>query len=527
VRLFGPSSAIRAAAAAGLILAGCATLPPGHTVQPADLRSPEEAAQALEARCDRGFATACRDLGRAHLLGAGVPLDDRLAAALLIKGCEIGESGSCSDVAVLSALGRGVAQDDPRAAALARRSCAAGFSLGCSNVGTLTSEGVSRLVLRPDEAGDAGARTAQYFRGACDSAVPEGCLNLAAALERGDLVGRDRAGAGAAYRKACDAGLAIACHRLVHMAMDGNDGPPDPEVKAVAARVCKAGIAEDCQLAGEPVVPPGPRTPSPRLVAEERSFALGIPGAGGFHPADLTPARGGVRRTREEVRRPTRALLAQVPAALHQRLDLERPPREGAAAADRPVELLVALRQQQLGICIEQADRRGAPLRELVGVFLIESAGRPEEIRVAAEPPHPEVERCARELIASWEFPVPDGGLSGLHVVRHAFDPAPPGPPPQYPVSGGLRPALEVPGCIERAIHVPGDVRGTTSSVTVKLAIDTQGSPILIHPISLAPEPVVDAVVAAVRGCAWRPGVDEQERKGTFWLTLTVGIEAR
>jgi hypothetical protein len=356
--------------------------------------------------------------------------------------------------------------------------------------------------------------------------VPEGCLNLGAALERGNLIGRDRAGAGASDSRACAAGLAVACHRLVQLAMGGNTEPPDPEVKAFAARVCKAGIAEDCALAGEPVVAPGPRTPSPRLVTEPYSFALGIPGTGGFHPADLTPARDGERRSADELRRPTRELLAQLPVALQERLQLTRPPREGVQA-DPPVDMLVALRRQQLGTCLEQADRQAAPLRELVGVFLVGSSGRPEEIRVAAEPPNPEVERCASELLAGWEFPVPDGGLSGLHLVRHAFDPAPPGPAPEYPVSGGLRPALEVPGCVERAVKLPAEARGTTGSVTVKLAIDLQGTPILIHPISLAPEPVVAAVTAAIRTCAWRPGVDEHGRKGVFWLTLPVGIEAR
>jgi TPR repeat protein len=512
---------------AGLLLAGCAALTATSPHSPQDAESPEARVADLSERCEQGFVTACRDLGRASLLGAGVPPDDRMAAALLIKGCEMGEAGSCSDLAVLSTLGRGVAQDDARAGALARRSCGAGFSLGCSNVGTLTFEGVNRLVLRPEEAGDAGAKTVQYFRGACDAAVPEGCLNLGAAMERGDLIAKDRAGAGAAYRRACDAGLSVACHRLVHMAMDGNTGPPDPEVKAFAARVCKAGIAVDCQLAGEPITPPGPRTPSPRLLIEERSFALGIPGAGGFHPADLTPARSGPRRSREEVRRPTRQLLAQVPAALRPRLDLDRPIREGTDAPDQAVDLLLSLRRQQLGTCVEQDERRGAPLATLVGLFLIESAGRPEELRVAAEPPNPEVERCARELISGWEFPVPDGGLSGLHLVRLDFEPAPPGPPPAYPVVGGLRPALEVPGCLERSVKLPSEARGGTASVTIKLAVDTRGQPILVHPVSLAPEPVVSAVVAAVRSCAWRPGLDEQGRKGVFWLTLPVRIAPR
>src|SRR5512137_651360 len=143
------------AALAGLLLAACATGAPVPAPPPTAAPSRGPSAPAPQARCQLGYATACRDLGRAHLLGDGVPLDDRLAAALVIKACEMGESGSCSDLSVLSALGRGVAQDDARAAALARRSCTAGFALGCSNLGVLAAEGVGRAAARPGEAGDA------------------------------------------------------------------------------------------------------------------------------------------------------------------------------------------------------------------------------------------------------------------------------------------------------------------------------------------------------------------------------------
>src|SRR6266540_2647718 len=82
---------------------------------------PPQDGAALEARCARGFAAECRTVGRARLLGDGLPEDGRLGTALLVAACEMGDPGACGDVAVLHATGRSLPQGDEAAAALSRR----------------------------------------------------------------------------------------------------------------------------------------------------------------------------------------------------------------------------------------------------------------------------------------------------------------------------------------------------------------------------------------------------------------------
>src|SRR5512138_3583739 len=97
---------------------------------------------ALAGRCARGFATDCRDLGRARLVGDGVARDDRLAASYLTRACELGDPAGCADLGVLYAIGRALPQSDDRSVALARRACEQGLALACSNLGALLAEGV-------------------------------------------------------------------------------------------------------------------------------------------------------------------------------------------------------------------------------------------------------------------------------------------------------------------------------------------------------------------------------------------------
>lgn len=496
------------------------------TVGDAPAPSPAPAAEGAEARCARGDAAACRTLGRAHLLGQGAVRDDRLGAALVLKGCELGDAAACSDLGVLSAIGRGVAQNDARAVALSRRACEGGFALACSNLGVLTVEGANVLALRPDEAGDGAMKTARFFKSACDAGVPEGCLNHGTVVEAGVLVNKDAPAAARALRRACDAGLALACHRLGLLWSRYPAVAPDAPAASVQATACAAGIAPACDLAKLPVPPASTRTPSPRLVGEVQTLALGIPGAGGFHPSDLASAEVIGRKSREEVRRPTEPLLAAVPPVVRERLGLAGAPRPGGGE-DAPVDLLVALRRQQLGACYESERKNPGQRTEVLVTFLVEADGRPAEVRPAALPADPELETCAAEVVGGWEFPMPAGGLGGVHLVRFAFEAAPAGAPPQLTPPGGLRPSQKSPGCVDRKLKVPAAFRDIFGGATVKLAVDGNGAPILLHAITPAPEPVVAAITEAVRACEWSPGADAAGRPATLWLTLPVRGEPR
>jgi TPR repeat protein len=510
--------------AALVACAACATSPAGPSSGAAQAQAVAPSstlAPGTDARCGRADPVACRTLGRAYLLGQGVAQDDRLAAAFTLKACELGDAAACSDLGVLSAIGRGVPQGDARAVALSRRSCEGGFALACSNLGVLTVEGANVLSLRPDELGEGGSKTARAFKAACDAGVPEGCLNWGTVVEAGGLVAKDAPAAARALRRACDAGLALACHRLGLLWTRYPSVAPDASPASLHATACAAGIAPACDLAKLGVPPASSRTPSTRLVSETQSLALGIPGAGGFHPSDLASGEVVGRKSREEVRRPTEPLLAAVPPQVRERLGLAAAPRPGGGD-DPPVDLLVSLRRQQLGSCYE-AERKNPGVRtEVLVVFLVEGDGRPAEVRPAAIPADAELEACAAEVVGGWEFTMPAGGLGGPYLVRYTFDPAPAGSAPQLTPPGGLRPSPKSPGCVERKLKVPADYRGIFGGATVKLAVDGNGSPILLHAITPAPDPVMAAISDAVRACEWAPGADAGGRSATLWLTLPV-----
>lgn len=160
-------------------------------------------------------------------------------------------------------------------------------------------------------------------------------------------------------------------------------------------------------------------------------------------------------------------------------------------------------------------------------MFLVESNGRPGELRTATEPADAALEGCAAEVIGGWSFPMPVGGVSGPYLVQFDFEPAPPGPPPRYDSTAALRASLKEPGCLERALRVPEPFAGACNAVVVKLAVDPAGKPRLLHALTPAPEPVVAAIAEAARACAFTPGVGQDGRPVALWLTLTVRLAGR
>ncbi len=478
--------------------------------------------QALAVRCERGFAADCRTLGRAHLAGDALPRDDRLGSALLIQACEIGDPAACSDLGVLYALGRGVPQSDERAGALARRACEQGAAIACSNQGVLLAAGAA-----PSAGGkELEARIVRSFRTACDAGVPEGCANLGAVLEAGRLTAPDAKAAARAYRGACEAGFALACHRLALLVADRPDAAPDLTATALEARACRAGIAPACYAVSEAPPPATARTPAAQLVDDRGSFALGIPGMGGFSPGELTPVRAaGAVRAIADVQRPPRRVQEEIPPDLRDRLGVALPPREGDAS-DRPVELLVTLRRHQLGQCNEAARSAAGARTEAFATFVVDRDGRPVNVKAASVPPDGPLEECVGAVVAGWEFPGDPGGYSGPYLARLAYDAAP-GPRPELTPPGGLRPALREPACVERGLRIPPEYEGSTGTVTIKVAVDDAGKPGLVQAVTPVPEAILSAVGAAVRSCAWRAGGDADGRPTPQWVTLTVKLDAR
>ncbi len=509
-----------AVAAAGLL--ACASVPE----LPAD-GAPGAAAEHGEgarARCSRGFPVDCRELGRSRIVGDASARDDRLGAAFLMQACEMGDPAACADLGVLYALGRGLPQSDERAAALARRSCEQGAAVACSNHGALLAEGAAPPAGAPEPREARNARIVRLFRAACDAGVPEGCTNLGAALEGGDLTVRDVRAAARAYRRACDAGFALACHRLGLLVSERPEVAPDLTATQLEARACRAAIAPACFAVSERPPPEGARTPAARLVDERRSFALGVPGMGGFSPGDLASRARASKRTLAEARRPSEALVAAVPAALRAKLGVDLAPSP-AASGDPAVELLVAHRRHQLGQCHEAPRAARGRAAEAYATFFVDGDGRPLDVRAATDPPDAPLDACVAELVAGWEFPASAEGVEGPYLVRAAFEPAPAAP--GYAGPGSLRPALRDPGCLERRLRVPAEYRGSTGSVTVKLAVDAAGAPGLVHALTPVSDAILAAVADAVRTCAWSPGADSEGRPAPLWVTLTVKLDGR
>jgi hypothetical protein len=218
--------------------------------------------------------------------------------------------------------------------------------------------------------------------------------------------------------------------------------------------------------------------------------------------------------------------VAAVPEALRARLGLGGDPSPAPPGADPAIESLLAFRRGALLQCYETPRAEARARAEVHAVLFVDGDGRAADVRVASAPADAPLEACVREAIEAWEFPASDGGYSGPFLVRQAFDAAP-GPTPGFAVPGGLRPALRDPGCVERGLRVPAELRGGVGEIAVKLAVDAAGRPALVHALSPAPEPLVDAVAAAVRACPWSAGGDAEGRPVPLWTTLTVRLAGR
>jgi hypothetical protein len=256
-------------------------------------------------------------------------------------------------------------------------------------------------------------------------------------------------------------------------------------------------------------------------VEEAEGLALGFPGAGGFHPADLA-ARLPVRAAGGD-QSPAPAVQALVPVGLRPRLGLDGPPSE--AAPDEVIELLLPARRLDLGQCLDVP--RGGPgvPTKLAVAFVVEPDGTAGAVRAAAGPAAEALESCAAGVAAGWEFPTSDGRVGPFAVVIDV-EPFPGGVAPVYAGSLGLRPTPRNAACLAAPVQRM-DGPASASRVVLKLAVDTSGRPVLVHPLTAAPEPVIAAAVGAVRGCAWNPGAGPDGHPAPMWTTATVTVVGR
>jgi uncharacterized protein len=206
----------------------------------------------VSARCERGDAEACMQIGVVNAEGSLAPLipqDDVRAFEMGTRACSLGSALGCANLGTLYKLGRGTAKDVPKARALFEKACDASSLLGCVLLGNLyrTGEGVPLDV----------ARARKLYEDACSAGSPVGCNNLGSLLEKGDSSAEALQASAAAYRRGCEGGEAVSCYNLGAIYVKGVGVPEDrPRGLALLDLGCEMGHRRACEFA--------------KLVAEKR-----------------------------------------------------------------------------------------------------------------------------------------------------------------------------------------------------------------------------------------------------------------
>lgn len=88
--------------------------------------------------------------------------------------------------------------------------------------------------------------------------------------------------------------------------------------------------------------------------------------------------------------------------------------------------------------------------------------------------------------------------------------------------SAGFKAARErEPGCVGRAVRIPRDLAGIVSMVTVKFAVNRDGSVATFQVMGAQPDPRIgQAIWQAVQNCPFSPGSDPQGRPVNMWVIL-------
>jgi protein TonB len=108
------------------------------------------------------------------------------------------------------------------------------------------------------------------------------------------------------------------------------------------------------------------------------------------------------------------------------------------------------------------------------------------------------------------------GGVPGGTAPAAAEEPA-------YAAEGYRKPRTAEPGCVQRSIRVPEELMDRLGVVTVKFAIDRDGTPSRFQSVShgLA-DRVAPGIWRAVQGCRWLPGADARGRPVAIWVILPI-----
>lgn len=92
-------------------------------------------------------------------------------------------------------------------------------------------------------------------------------------------------------------------------------------------------------------------------------------------------------------------------------------------------------------------------------------------------------------------------------------------PEPATPGQGWFKPAEVERGCVARGIVMPPGLSGS-GRVTVRFAVQEDGSADRVEVPEVVPRPVAEAIATAVKGCRFTPGRKPDGKRAVTWATL-------
>jgi TPR repeat protein len=196
----------------------------------------------FSARCDRGDAGRCLDLGARFAEGKDVPVDLARARTLFDKACDLDDARACLTAGVLAAEGKGGPVDGARPVAALERACRGGQNDACMVLQAIARQG--RVV--PAN----GAMAISAAETACARNHVEACLAAATVAYHGMAglaVDAERVRRNA--DRACELKDARGCLMLESLAREGRLAPADPVAASEASRRgCALGSQDACTL---------------------------------------------------------------------------------------------------------------------------------------------------------------------------------------------------------------------------------------------------------------------------------------
>jgi TPR repeat protein len=254
-----------------------------------------EAVSFLSSACDNNDIAACRELGRAFLVGRwSIPKNANKAIILYRKSCDAGDMWACTNLGVCYDTSEmedppdcGLSKDIQKAVALYQKSCNGGDAWGCGHLASCYDNGCGTLsenhslakelwskacslggsgslrscvnyglTLKYDSMSTASdiVHACELFKKACDGDDLHGCTKLGVCFEEGnigDKVDIDRAMQ--CWQKACDGSEFGACVSMATHYYQGTLGINKNEKLAceLFQKACDGANMLGCALLGD------------------------------------------------------------------------------------------------------------------------------------------------------------------------------------------------------------------------------------------------------------------------------------